>query len=62
MLLVPVWYCISPECQEALRAYQWRHHRRKLTLPSYLPELETLDEIDRLMREKPHKPMGERAR
>ncbi len=50
----PLWFCVEPDIREALRRYQWHRHRKKLLPPDYQPDLESLEEIDRLMREAPH--------
>lgn len=51
-----LWHCLTAESREKLRKYQWRWHRKRLEPPSHYPEIETLEEIDRIMRHPPASP------
>jgi hypothetical protein len=50
MLLIPIWFCLSEEIRERLRAFQRRHYQQRLTIPAWPFEVETLAEIAKLMR------------
>lgn len=57
----PLWYLLSPEGRGNLATYQWQHFGVQLSIPSYPSrpievhtKLEELQEIDRIMRQKPH--------
>ena len=55
----PVWQCLSAEALVKLIQYQWEVHGLKLELLSdAFREVEDVEEIDRLMRQKPHYPKG----
>ncbi len=49
----PIWNCLTPECREKLRQYQERWFKEGLKPPSFYPEIESLEEIDKLMRQPP---------
>jgi len=53
----PLWTCISVESLVALAQYQWDNYGTKLDIltdhDTYFPELEPIEEIDKLMRQKP---------
>ncbi len=49
----PIWYCIRIEVQQTLVAYQWKWHRKKLRPPSYIGDIETPPELEKIMKEKP---------
>ena len=59
----PLFWCISQEARVALMKYQWEHFGLRLNIPpepftpvSFSTQLESLEEIDRMMRQKPHRP------
>ena len=59
----PLWDCISPESLVALIKFQWENYGLKLTLlTDAFRELESLKEIDRIMRQRPHYPKGAKWR
>ena len=47
----PLWIIISKESRDLLKWYQWRYHRKKLVPPSYYLGIESIEEIDRLMKQ-----------
>lgn len=50
----PLWQCISRESLAKLIIYQWDHYGLKLDLLTDMyRDVESLDEIDRLMRQRP---------
>jgi len=50
----PLWQCLKAESLAMLIQYQWKHYGTKLDLlVDRYKELESLPEIDRLMRERP---------
>ncbi len=53
----PLWTCIPVESVIALANYQWTNYGLKLDLITgkdmYQPDLEPLEEIDKIMRMKP---------
>jgi len=50
----PLWRCLSATSLAMLIQYQWKHYGTKLDLlVDRYKELESLPEIDRLMRERP---------
>ena len=49
----PVWYCLTPECREALTKMQKRLYKTQLQQPFFNPDLESLEEIGKIMRDSP---------
>lgn len=67
----PLFWCLTPECQAKLMQYQWDNYGFRLEIPPPLGAsqnkwkivlLESHEEIDRLMRQRPHYPKGARWR
>lgn len=61
----PLWYLLSPEDRGKLAAYQWENFGVRIAIPEYPHDtirqetkLEDVQEIDKLMREKPNAPKG----
>lgn len=57
----PLWECLSPGALVLLIQFQWDNYGEKLDLLFWRDayrEVESLEEIDRLMRQKPHYPKG----
>lgn len=55
----PLWECLQLESLVKLIQYQWDNYGLKLELLiDIYREMESLEEIDRLMRQKPHYPKG----
>lgn len=56
MLEAPVWECIPAETLVKLILYQWECYgtRLEFLLGTPFGDIESLEEIDRLMRQKPH--------
>jgi hypothetical protein len=49
-----LWYCLTPECQERLAAFQRRRYKSHLQLPQFEPglvtaPLESTEEIGKIM-------------
>jgi len=58
----PLWQCLSGEALVSLIQYQWKTYGLKLELLSdAFREVESREEINQLMRQKPH-PKGGRWR
>lgn len=57
-----LFWCISAQSQAKLMQYHWDNYGFRLEIPSlpgdfhYDTELEPLEELERLMRQKPHHP------
>ena len=50
-----VWYIIDEATKRRLKVFQRRYYGQEVAEPNRdLPELETLSEIDKIMREPPH--------
>jgi len=49
----PIWYCLILKCQQALKTFQMINYGIELEPPSFHPEVEDIEEIDRLMRQPP---------
>ena len=60
----PLWQCLKPEDLVKLIQLQWELYGTKLELLEKTPlsEIESLEEIEQLMRQKPHYPKGARWR
>lgn len=59
----PLWQCLEPQVLAKLVAFQWKHYRTKLDLLTgpranihIDTQIESLEEIDRLMRTPPEHP------
>jgi len=56
----PLWDCISVESLVKLSQYQWDRWGTRLDIITghdiYEPELEPIEEIDKIMRRRPHSP------
>ena len=63
-----LWDCLSDECRQRLAAYQWERYGQRLDValappvPAFRPFIEPVDEIDRLLRQPPRHPLGDRPR
>ena len=63
-VMIPIGECISTKALVELAQYQWLNYQTKLDILSgdqdYTEQffIESLAEIDRLMRQKPHYPKG----
>ena len=50
-----VWYILDSDTQRRLSNFQKKHYGQEVQVPDKpLPELESLSEIDKIMREPPH--------
>lgn len=51
----PLWECLSPASLVSLILYQWNNYGQRLDfLIDHFKELESREEIDHLMRQRPH--------
>ena len=51
-----IWECLTEECQDKLDAFQWKHYQRHIKPPAPpqpVPEIEPIEELDRMMKEPP---------
>jgi len=63
----PLFWSLEPAAQAKLIQYQWDNYNENIAIPAPLEipqedwpiEMESLEEIDRLMRQKPRRPKGD---
>jgi hypothetical protein len=50
-MIYPLFYCLSTNCQQQLASWYKRKYRKVFHPPGYVPEIESSDQIPKIMRE-----------